>query len=448
MLANASKKIISRSFIHSLGRAGTLLFCFFPTVAHAHGAEALGPLIIYAALIALIPAFIAALWLKAPIQLRMIFAAGIWIAAGLLIVVGNVMFLSSKAKLRSSEEQKQQMEEVESWQKNALRIAACGHDLPGVRRELENAQVGEDVKRRVFDECAVPQANAEVLEIFLDDLLKRPSTDGKQKHCVYLLDIFENSLNVKLLEAFAERKLTLNCDFGKESMWWLTIKRSPTLPSEQLLLWLHYLQRHEVDLARSNGGESLLTFAFDNLDAQLIQFALDLGIDPYQPSADENSWSPLQIWTLRRFGFRPTGLLRSPTIRLKAQDVAAIQSRLRELTPKEANFQMGNGRRFDSWVQTPDGGDGAALFRYVIQKGARIDLPDNIGMGMINGAMKVTPDFLSALDELTNEQLQLLACPLSSSGDRKHMLYADAKKSGNTELVNFLERRKIKQGCP
>lgn len=390
-----------------------------------------------AVLLSCIPAVMVLLLQDMRLWVRAMMAILAWLASVALIIFGTVFFSTPKG----SESNKWLVSEEERWQNNGARQAACAGNLPLLKRELNYGNWDTESKLRLFRECAVMTRNPKVLDVLLDDLQKQESSKSGEAHCPFL-EITMQTLDVSLIEVFTARDLSLNCS---QTPWWNPLIYAEKLDSEAIIRWLHFLANHGINLAEVRGSESLLIFAFENGDAQLINFALDLGIDPFSSASKSSPWSALQSWTLRRFGVRPTSYLQSRNHKLQANEIAAIQHRLRELNATEANLVISEGRRFSDWQLAEDGG--AGLFRYVMKQGASLDWPSETGQGMLRGNTPISAPLYEVLNQLSDKQLQLLACPRNINGEARHSLYADALKSNNQVLIELLERRKIQRDC-
>ncbi len=388
-------------------------------------------------LLSLIPTAMVLLLHDIKLWLRALFALVAWLASVALIILGTVLFSTPKG----SENNKWLVSDEERWQSNGARQAACAGNIPLLKRELNYGNWDTDSKLRLFRECAVDTRNAKVLDVLLDDLKKQNGGKLSEAHCPYL-DIAMLTMDQRLLEVFTEHDLSLSCS---QTPWWNPLIYAETLQTENIINWLYFLAKHGINLAEVRGSESLLVFAFENADARLIHFALDLGIDPYSAPSKSSPWSPLQSWILRRHGIRPTSFLQSRSLTLQAAEVAAIQARLRELNALEANLVLSEGRRFSDWQLADDGG--AALFRYVLRQGASLDWPTEQGQGMLKGSTPISAPLYEVLNQLNDKQWQQLACPRSIAGDHMHPLYDEARQANNQVLLELLERRKIKRDC-
>ena len=89
----------------------------------------------------------------------------------------------------------------------------------------------------------------------------------------------------------------------------------------------------------------------------------------------------------------------------------------------------------------PDGG--AALFRYLLQHGAKLHIPNQNGVGIFHARMSFSPEMVKELDQLNDAQVRELACPTDLIGAVKIPLYAQAKIHQNLSIVNYLDKRKL-----
>jgi hypothetical protein len=182
-------------------------------------------------------------------------------------------------------------------------------------------------------------------------------------------------------------------------------------------------------------------------DAATISLVLNEKSTPYALLPQGHGWTPLQYWILRRHGYyRPP--LGSPTRsipKLTNQEVVSIQRQLRELTPDEANFFTGTGGRFSDWGNLPDGG--AALFRYLRQRGAKLHVPNQDGTSIFDRYTTFSPALVVELDKLSDTELRELSCPIDSAGLVKMPLYAEAKSFRNRSITDFLDKRKLNDPC-
>lgn len=389
-----------------------------------------------ACLLSLIPAVVVLLLQDFKLWLRLAMALLSWSGSVALIIFGTVLFSTPKG----SENNKWLVSDEERWQNNGARQAACAGNLPLLKRELNYGNWDSDSKLRLFRECAVDTRNTKVLEILLDDL-KQSTAKVSEAHCPYL-EIAMLTMDQRLLKVFTDHDLSLACS---QTPWWNPLIYAETLQTESIINWLYFLANHGINLSEVRGSESLLVFAFENGDARLIHFALDLGIDPYSSPSKSSPWSPLQSWALRRHGIRPTSFLQSRSIKLETAEINSIQARLRELNAGEANLILSEGRRFNDWQLAEDGG--AALFRYVVKQGAMLDLPAEQGQAMLKSTTPISAPLYEVLNQLSDKQWQQLACPRSISGDHIHPLYEEVLQANNQVLKDLIERRKIKRDC-
>lgn len=388
-------------------------------------------------LLSCIPAVMVLLLQDMRFWLRALMALLAWLISVALIIFGTVFFSTPKG----SQNNKWLVSEEERWQNNGARQAACAGNLPLLKRELNYGNWDTDSKLRLFRECALATHNPAVLSVLLEDLRKQEGGSGAEAHCPFL-DATMQTLDVKLIEVFTEQDLSLACS---QTPWWNPLIYAEKLDSETIIPWLYFLANHGINLAEVRGSESLLVFALENGDARLINFALDLGIDPFSSPSKSSPWTPLQSWTLRRFGIRPTSYLQSRTNKLTSNEIASIQHRLRELNASEANLVLTEGRRFSDWQLAEDGG--ASLFRYVMKQGASLDWPSETGQGMLRGNTPISAPLYEVLNQLSDKQLQLLACPRNINSEGRHSLYAEASKANNQVLIELLERRKLQRDC-
>ncbi|MFZ6799521.1 hypothetical protein [Undibacterium sp. Di24W] len=350
------------------------------------------------------------------------------------------------------------------WKNTPLRIAACRADLASLRNLVNQEQkyTELDLKIKVAKECAVGREQAKVLEILLDDPIYH-SEDNLSGPLAISEAVFD-SMDVQLLQVLLQKKTRLPKERLHE-LYLTTLIKNDTKTPEQKLLWLNALSQNGINLNYvSSSGSSLLRVAFETQAAPIIHYALDKKIDPYAgviktvnviiekriessgattlEKTEQFSWSPLQSWTLRRFGYTwPKQKEQNRKIPvLSEQEVVAINRRLRELTPDESTLRL---QTFQLRTDTPDGG--ASLFAYMLERGVRLDIADASGKGLLSAQIPYSDQLITVLAKLEDRQLQKLVCPLTQLGTPPVSLIDEAKKYHNQALITFLESRQLKR---
>lgn len=339
-----------------------------------------------------------------------------------------------------------------SWRNSPLNEAACSADLTKLKTILSSNNVNRRDLRRAFEDCAVEQNNAEIADLLLDRILPPEFTQDKTAHCSYLSPVFRQigkKINLEILALFAQRKLSLDCREGMREIptWWSETQQSKAISDPNFSKFLSYLASQGVDLYVDLGGRNLLSYAMEFGDFDTIALVLNEKSRPYTLLPNSSDWTALQYWILRRHGYqRPPQLSPARAIpKLSAQEVANIQAQLRELTPDEANFFNGVGQRFTDWNDFPDGG--AALFRYLRQRGAKLHIPDEYGVGIFHGRTSFSSALTAELGQLTDAELRELSCPIDNKGAVKMPLYGQAKVHQNRSITDYLDKRKLSNAC-
>lgn len=353
------------------------------------------------------------------------------------------------------------------WKNTPLRVAACRADLASLRNLVssEQKEVDLDLKLKVAKECAVGREQAEVLAVLLDDPIYH--SEDNLKAILAISEAVFDSMDIQLLAVLLQKKTHLPKERLHE-FYLAALLKNDTKTPEQKLLWLKALSENGVDLNYiSSSGSSLLRVAFETQAAPIIHYALDQGNDPYAAvvktvnviiekriessggittleKTEQFSWSALQSWTLRRFGYTwPQQKKRNIKIPiLNEEEILAINRRLRELTSDESNLRFQN---FQLRTDTPDGG--ASLFAYMLERGVKLDIADASGKGLLSARMPYSDQLIAVLTKLEDKQLQQLICPRVQLGTSSASLIDEARKSHNQVLITFLENRQLRR-CP
>jgi len=357
----------------------------------------------------------------------------------------------TKEKAQAAVEDQREAEQI--WRNSPLKEAACNGDSTKLKSILSSNDFNRRDLRRAFEDCAVEQANAEVGDLLLDHILRPEFTQDKTAHCSYLAPVFRQigkSINLEVLALFAQRKLSLDCREGMREIptWWFEAQQQNNAISDpNFSKYLSYLASQGVDLYVDLGGRNLLSYAMESGDAATIAVVLNEKSKPYTLLPQSSDWTALQYWILRRHGYqRPPQLSVTRAFpKLSDQELASIQAQLRELTPDEANFFNGVGQRFTAWGDFPDGG--AALFRYLRQRGAKLHVPNQYGVGIFHGRTTFSPALIAELDQLTDTELRELSCPIENTGAIKMPLYAEAKVHQNRSITDYLDKRRLNSAC-
>ncbi|MFZ6799520.1 hypothetical protein [Undibacterium sp. Di24W] len=385
---------------------------------------------------------------------------GISLLFGIITFIGTVFIWFkliqnenriTKEKAQSAVEDQRDAEQ--SWRNSPLKEAACNADLTKLRATLSSRHFNRRNLRRAFEDCAVEQANAEVADLLLDNIMRPEVTQEKTAHCSYLAPVFRQigkNINLEVLALFARRKLSLDCREGVREIptWWSeTQQQNNAISDPNFSKFLSYLASQGVDLYADLGGRNLLSYAMEFGDAATIAVVLNERSKPYALLPNSDSWTALQYWILRRHGYqRQPQLSGAGAIpELSDQERANIQAQLRELAPDEANFFNGVGQRFTAWGDFPDGG--AALFRYLRQRGAKLHIPNQYGVGIFHGRTTFSPALIAELDQLTDTELRELSCPIDNTGTVKLPLYAEAKVHQNHSITDYLDKRRLNSAC-
>nr|WP_315484402.1 hypothetical protein [uncultured Undibacterium sp.] len=352
------------------------------------------------------------------------------------------------------------------WKNTPLRIAACRADLGSLRNLVnqEKKATELDLKLKVAKECAVGREQAEVLAVLLDDPIYH--SEDNLGGILAISEAVFDSMDVQLLQVLLQKKTHLPKERLHE-FYLATLLKNDTKTPEQKLLWLRALSENGIDLNYvSSSGSSLLRVAFETQAAPIIHYALDRGIDPYAAvvnnvsvtierriknsnnstileKSERFSWSPLQSWTLRRFGYTwpKQWEHREKIPLLSEQEVMAINRRLRDLTPAEASLGFED---FRLRTNTPDGG--ASLFAYMLERGVKLDIADAFGKSLLSAYMPYSEQLMGVLAKLEDKQLQQLICPSVQLGTRPVSLIDEAREThNNKELITFLESRQLKR---
>lgn len=425
-----------------------------PAAAHG-GAEAGLLLVIFFSAIIAIVVFTIAVIVCSIKRYSALKNIGISILVAIITFVTAVfvwsMIIQNEHRIAKEREQsaiEDQRSAEESWRSNPLKEAACNADLNKVKAALSSNNFNRRDMRRAFEDCAVEQSNVEVADLLLDYTFRPEITQDKVAHCAYLTPVFRQigeKIDLGVLTLFAKRKLDLDCRDGVNSIpsWWSETHQSNIVSDPNYSVYLDYLQKQGVDLYVDLGERNLLSYAFEYGDANTITLVLNEKSSPYALSPQSSDWIPLQYWILRRHAYQAT--LQQATTRpippLSEQERAKIQAQLRELTPNEANMLNGVGQRFSNWGSMPDGG--AALFRYLLQHGAKLHISNQNGVGIFHARMPFSPEMVKELDQLNDAQVRELACPTDLNGVVKIPLYAQAKIHQNLSIVNYLDKRKL-----
>ena len=357
--------------------------------------------------------------------------------------IASLIIINARNNVRRHHEElqykKSEQEKQSNWEKLSLRVAACNAQLPALKQELASGQYSQDIKIHLVEDCAVAKTNPAVLGTMLDDLLNTEQAVNKTTHCAYLNPVLR-SLDTRLLQEFVNRKLSLLCsspaEYGQTAPSWWDIWRysAPPLPHQQLVTGLRYLEQHGIDLKQVVGERSLLSLAFERCDVNAIHFALDLGMDPYPDPASYNLLSAAQTWTLQRF---------SHLCNYSSAESAGIQARMRDLSSQEADA-LAAKMHIKLGLESMRNG-GADFFSYLLARGVALERLSTYGIPYSTTA--ISPELGAALNQLSDQQLAKLICPVDDKGEHQNSLYQEAIRSNNQVLVDLLKKRKMKPGC-
>ncbi|MCV2421175.1 hypothetical protein [Paucibacter sp. DJ2R-2] len=352
----------------------------------------------------------------------------------------------------------------QAWQQQTLRVAACA-DTKAALEALMSVPTPPprpvytlDVKLRVAKECAIERPHPEILALLLDDSSYAEEHSGGP---AAITSAVFRSMNPDLLAVLARKQLPLSAD-ARQTLWQEALRELQEKNTPLKLDGLRALQAQGVNLKLDGpSGQDLLRFAVETQAADVIEFALDLGLSPdvttrllinvrlpkpdgslpgpseRQPTVTEvSNWSTLQSWTLRRFGHDSTERFGFKPPPLSEAEIASIDKRMRPLTPEEAALRR---REFTLNTKAPDGG--AALFAYMLQRGVALDTADAAGHGLFSAKMDYSAPLLAVLAGLSDEELQRINCPTQA----RVSLRAQAAAAQNQALLRLLDARPLRR---
>jgi len=403
-------------------------------------------------------------------------STGVVFVVALLVWCALIMAFFAQRWLqqrRSSEQHVAQRQQEsrdldQAWQQLPLRVAACAGDLAGVRALMAAPAAAKpvhelDEKVRLARECAIERPQPEVLGLLLDDAVYRDAERPGGAEAIAKL-VFQ-TLDLELLSALMHKRQDGQLPLSDSSalrLWQQVLLESHQRSPEQKLAWLRALRAQGLDLRQGDAaGMSLLQLAFETQAAPLIEYALSLGSDPYASRSyrvdvkmprgqargaqagdapeirvESYSWSPLQSWTLRKFGFVERAEDRRRLPPLSEAEIAAIERQLRPLQPQEAALRRGS---YALRTEMPDGG--AALLAHMLERGVQLDIADAAGQGLIQADKTYTPQLLAVLAGLSDAQLQQLNCPVHA----RSSLQLRADVANNQALLAVLAGRTLRR---
>jgi len=437
------------------------LLCLLPTAAYAHsGGLAIGFFLLMCsgALAVLITVILVAMiGFKGARGLKQLSAGfAIWLLVSALIF-SLAIFIWQKQVQREREHtiahmQTEKSEAAPRPRYSDLKEVACENNLNKVRTELAKKKHNRRDAIIAYEDCAVESVNVEIAELLLKEFLISGSNLNKTAHCPYLRPVFRQigkKMQLDLLPLFTKRGLSLDCrdipdDVRSTALptWWKETGAARAMTDPLYAAYLGYLQSTGVDLNVDLGARNLLSYAFSYGHADTILMLIKLKSFDFKTTLNKADWSPLQFWLLRRHGYVPPHLgspLTLPT--LSAKEINQIQAQLPELSANEIDFVNSAGQRFSDWARMPDGG--AALFRYLQQRGMQLHIPNQSGAGIFNGRTPFSPEMTKELTRLNDAQLREIACPKNLDGTVNQPLYAEAKRQQNAQLMSLLVRRKV-----
>jgi hypothetical protein len=335
-----------------------------------------------------------------------------------------------------------------TWLENSLAQAACDANIPALQRELADSNHSRRVKLLSLQYCAIEKSYPEVARLLLDNLQQPTLQQEKFAHCQYLAPAFRH-LDVEILAIFAERKLSLDCRYERNKIptWWSEPYQANAFAHPRLAEYLRFLKNQGVDLHTKLGERNLLSYVIQTANAEAILYVIKDRPNVQFDLPNESYWTIKQSWTLRQFDY-PT---RSPqgevieTAQLTKKEKEKIDKIIGPLNQNEIQFIKADQQRFSDWNEFPD--SGARFFHFLITQGAQLHIPNQFGSGLINERTQITADFSAELDQLSEQQMRFLVCPVDLNGVIQRPLYQWAKNHNNRSMMNYLERRQLTSLC-
>jgi len=448
----------------SFNRRHYLVFCLLASLApaaHAHsGGLAIGIFLMMCsgALAVLVAAvLVAMIGVKGASGLKQLgVGIVIWLLAFALIF-SLAMYIWQK---RALSEREQTMARMQAEKDNAeprqrysdLQQVACKGDLNKVRAELAKKKHTRRDAIIAYEDCAVAQVNAEIAELLLKEFLVSDRSLNQTAHCVYLTPVFRQigkKMQLDLLPLFTKRGLSLDCRDKSDEVrspalptWWKETGAERAMSDPLYAAYLGYLQSTGVDLNVDLGARNLLSYAFSYAHADTILMLMNEKTLAFKTTSNKVEWTPLQYWLLRRHGYVPPRLDSPLAIpKLSIKEIDKIQMQLPELSSNKIDFIKQDGQRFSDWEAMPDGG--AALFRYLRQRGMTLHIPNQLSAGIFNGRTALSPEMIKELDQLNDVQLHEIACKKNLDGAIIDSLYTEAKMHKNLSMIDFLEKHNL-----
>ncbi len=437
------------------------LLCLLPNAAYAHsGGLAIGFfLLVLSGGLALIVVLVtmSIIGFKGLSGLKQLGAGVIiWLLAFILIA-SLAIFAWQKQALHERESRATAMRADQSQAEprsrdSDLKRVACEDNLQHVRTELARKKHSRRDAIIAYEDCAVEHTNVDMADVLLKEFLISGSNVSKSAHCAYLTPVFRQigkKMTLDLLPLFTKRGLSLDCRDDIEvsgdpalPSWWKETQAENAMSDPLYAAYLNYLQSTGVDLNVDLEGRNLLSYAFSYAHADTIMMLINEKALTFKTKSTKSTWTPLQYWLLRRHHYvAPQHGATRPIPILNAKEIAHIQAQLPELSANEIDFVQHDGQRFNDWSAMPDGG--AALFRYLLQHGLTLHIPNRLGAGIFNGSSTLSPEMIKALDQLNDVQLHEVACRKNMDGTITQSLYAEAKTQENFVLIRLLEKRNL-----
>ncbi len=210
--------------------------------------------------------------------------------------------------------------------------------------------------------------------------------------------------------------------------------------------WLMYLQSEGVDFNAPlpPGEPTLLDRVAECGEPRLIRLALESGdLGAVIPDGAPEREAPA-LWAVRRFTHPHGCALSAYTGEGERNDIAFINDRMPSLRTTIVNRRYaGNGQSL-LWevgqaVLAPEGDGGAALFAYLMARGANPAQVDGNGLTFMHG-IKISPQLKTELDKLSDEEIRKIA----TAGSKPLLAYSREMK--DTDVVSYLCGRKV-NGC-
>ena len=355
----------------------------------------------------------------------------------------------------------------QAWQQQPLRVAACA-DTKAALEALMSVPTPPprpvytlDLKLRVAKECAIDRPHPEILSLLLNDAIYADEQSGGAGA---ITSAVFRSMNPDLLLVLAKKQLPL-WSGARQALWQEVLRELQEKNLPLKLDGLRALEALGVNLKMEDkSGQDLLRFAVETQAADVIEFALDLGLSPdvttrllinvrlpkpdgslpgpseRQPTVTEvSNWSTLQSWTLRRFGHASTERSGFKPPPLSEAEIASIDKRMRPLTPDEAALRH---REFTLNTHAPDGG--AALFSHMLLRGVALDRADAAGRGLFSATMDYSGPLLAVLAGLSDAEIQRINCPTQA----RVSLRDQAAAARNQPLLSLLDARLLRRCAP